>query len=110
MKHATCVIALIATLGTAGSAWAVPQGFLPEEPSAHPAQAAGISLAAAAANLVYIPARLVVTIVTAETGGLAAWLTGGNKPSAHAIWNATDGQGVITPAILEGRERLRFGQ
>jgi len=110
MKHAACVIALIATLGAAGSAWAAPQAFTPEEPTSHPAQAAGISLAAAAANIIYIPARLAVTLITAELGGLTGWLTAGSRPSAHAVWRLTDGQAVLTPAILEGRERLRFGQ
>jgi hypothetical protein len=68
-----------------------------------------LSLAAAAINLVYFPARLLVTVATAGVGGFAGWMSGGDCASAHAVWNATEGQAFITPRILEGRERLQFG-
>ncbi len=75
----------------------------------HPAQAAGMSLLAAVTNVVYFPIRLGVTICTAGVGGLTGWLTGGDRASARAVWNLTDGQPFVTPAMLEGRERWRFG-
>lgn len=109
MKHAVCAMIVVAAVTSAIPAWGAPQAARVEEVSPHPAQAAGMSLLAAALNLVYFPARLAVTIGTAGVGGLTGWLTGGDKPAARSVWDATNGQGFITPAILEGRERLRFG-
>ena len=109
MKHAMCVLIVVAAVINAIPAWGAPQAVRVEEVTPHPAQAAGMSLLAAVVNLVYFPPRLVVTIATAGVGGLTGWLTGGDKPAARSVWNATDGQPFITPAILERRERLRFG-
>ena len=109
MKHGACAMLLAATMASALPAWGAPQQVQLEEVTPHPAQAAGISLAAAALNLFYVPVRFAVTVVTAEVGGLTGWLTGGDVPSARSIWAATDGQPYIKPAILEGSERLRFG-
>jgi hypothetical protein len=70
----------------------------------------GASLAAALSNIVYFPLRFTITVVTAEVGGLTGWLTGGDPSAADAVWQVTEGQGYITPEMIEGRERLRFGQ
>jgi hypothetical protein len=70
----------------------------------------GASLAAALSNIVYFPLRFAITLVTAEVGGLAGWMTGGDTSAADAVWELTDGQAYITPEVVEGRERLRFGQ
>ncbi len=109
MKHAMSTVMVVAALACALPAWGAPQGARLEEVTPHPAQAAGIGLAAALVNVVYFPARLAVTLVTAEVGGLTGFLTGGDNASAHSVWSSTNGQGFITPAILEGRERLSFG-
>ena len=109
MKHVAYAMLVAATLVSALPAWGAPQEARVEDVTPHPAQAAGIGLLAAMVNVVYFPVRLAVTAVTAEVGGLTGWLTGGDAPSASAIWGATDGQAYIKPAILEGRERLRFG-
>jgi hypothetical protein len=109
MKHVACAMLFAVTMVSALPAWGAPQEARLEEVTPHPAQAAGIGLAAAVLNVVYFPVRLAVTLVTAEVGGLTGFLTGGDKPSAHAVWGATDGQPFIEPAIVEGRERLRFG-
>ena len=77
-----------------------PQSYIP---------AAWSSVAAAASNIVYIPLRFAITIVTAEAGGLTGWLTGGDEAAANAVWHSTDGQAYIRPEVIEGRERLRFG-
>ena len=108
MKKAACVIAFVAVV-SALPAGAAEQAPRVEELMPHPAQALGISLLAATANLVYFPVRLAVTVVTAELGGLTGWLTGGDQPSARAVWNATEGQAFITAGMIEGRETLRFG-
>jgi len=109
MRRLACALTVCGALTAAVPVWAAPQGARLEQVSPHPAQAAGVSLAAAVTNLVYMPLRLVLTVVSAEVGGVAGWLTGGNEQSAEAVWGATAGQVLITPAIIEGRERLRFG-
>jgi hypothetical protein len=109
MKHVACAMFLAATMVSALPAWGAPQQVRLEEVTPHPAAAAGFGLAAAAINVFYFPVRFAITLVTAEVGGLTGWLTGGDTPSAHSVWGITDGQPYIEPAILEGRERLRFG-
>ena len=108
MKSAVSTIACLAVLLGVLPAWAAPQG-LQLETAPRPAQAAGYSIAAAAANVVYFPLRLTVTMITAELGGFTGWMTGGNRPSARAVYGLTEGQAFITPGVLEGRETLRFG-
>lgn len=109
MKKAACVTVFVAAIVSAMSAWAVEQAPRLEEFAPHPAQDMGMSMLAASANLVYFPVRLAVTAVTAGLGGLTGWLTGGDKPSSRAVWNATEGQAFINAAMIEGRESLRFG-
>ncbi|HVO24927.1 MAG TPA: hypothetical protein VMW56_15000 [Candidatus Margulisiibacteriota bacterium] len=109
MKYAAFTVVFVAALSCALPVWAAPQGARLEEVTPHPAQAAGIGLAAALTNTVYFPVRLAMTIATAEVGGITGFLTGGDNVSASAVWNSTEGQGFVTPAILEGRERLRLG-
>jgi hypothetical protein len=70
----------------------------------------GTSLLAALSNIFYFPLRFTVTVVTAEVGGLTGWMTGGDVTAAQAVWRSTDGQAYITPGVIEGRERLRFGR
>jgi hypothetical protein len=67
------------------------------------------SFLAAASNIVYVPLRFAITIVTAEAGGLTGWLTGGDQAAAQAVWHSTDGQAYIRPEVIDGHERLRFG-
>ena len=108
MRSAACTIAFLAVLAAALPASAAPQA--PQlEPPTRPAQAAGFSVAAAAANIFYFPARFALTVVTAELGGLTGAMTGADDRSAHAVWNLTKGQAFITPRVLEGQEPLRFG-
>jgi hypothetical protein len=108
MRNAACSIAFSAVLAAALPAWAAPQGVQLER-APRPAQAAGYSIAAAAANLVYFPLRLTLTALTGELGGLTGWMTGGNRHSERAVCGLTEGQAFITPRVLEGRESLRFG-
>ena len=110
MKRLACAVAVLAMLSGAGRAWAVEQNPQLERAPVHPAERAGVSLAAALLNAVYFPARLVLTIVTAELGGFTGMMTGGDRRAAEAVWDATEGQGFITPAMLEGREPMRFGR
>lgn len=70
----------------------------------------GTSLLAALSNIIYFPLRFTITVVTAEVGGFTGWMTGGDAAAAQAVWQSTDGQAYITPELIEGRERLRFGR
>jgi len=109
MRHVACAVLLLGAVTTALPASAAPQQARLEDVTPHPAQAAGMSLLAAVVNVVYFPVRFAVTAVTGEIGGLTGWLTGGDVPAARSIWSSTDGQAYIKPAILEGRDHLRFG-
>lgn len=109
MKHVCCALVFMVALGmtlpsrAAAQMTTRPQAFVAPPPSA------GASLAAAASNIFYFPARFVLTFVTAELGGITGWLTGGEQPAAQAVWDSTDGQAFITPEIIEGHEPLRLG-
>jgi hypothetical protein len=109
MLKAACVIAFVAAVAIALPAGAAEQAPRLEDLGPHPAQAAGFSLLAATANVVYFPVRLAVTAVTGVVGGFTGWLTGGDGASTQAVWNSTEGQAFITPRVVEGRESLRFG-
>ena len=67
------------------------------------------AIAAAALDLVYTPAKVVVAIVGLPIGAMTGLLTGGDTRSAYAVWvPTTSGSYFITPANLEGREPVRF--
>jgi len=117
MKKPCCVLVLGVVLAAASPVAAVAQVLAGEEdvsqmttqePEGY-VPGAWSSAAAAASNIVYFPLRLAITIVTAEVGGLTGWLTGGDEAAARAVWRGTQGQAYITPEVIEGRERLRFG-
>jgi hypothetical protein len=110
MKRLAVAVAVLATMSGAGRAWGVEQNPQLELAPAHPAERAGVSLAAAVLNVIYFPARFALTIVTAELGGFTGMMTGGDRRAAEAVWDATEGQGFITPAMLEGREAMQFGR
>ena len=63
---------------------------------------------AVAINIVYFPVRFLITLVAAELGGIEGVLSAGNEDAAETIWSLADGSQVITPAMLEGRERWTF--
>ncbi|MBI3782005.1 MAG: hypothetical protein HY270_01250 [Deltaproteobacteria bacterium] len=98
------------TLGCAAPLWAAQQNPQVEVGPPQPGHDVSIAVAAAMFNVFYVPARLAVTAVMAGVGGTTAWFNGGDYTTANALWDATDGQAFITPNILEGKERLRFGQ
>jgi hypothetical protein len=108
MKRTACILTVFGALAWTAPAFGAEQNPIVEHPR-RVGQDVGFSFLAAATNIVYFPARLAVTAVTAHVGGLAAWLNGGDQLTAQAIWDSTDGQAYITPDILEGRERLHFG-
>ena len=69
----------------------------------------GAAALAAVGNIVYVPVRLVVTLLNAGTGGLAGELTG-DAVAANDVFSLTDGQGYLQPEMLTGQESLAFGE
>jgi hypothetical protein len=117
MKKASGALLLLLAVVVATPVWAAEQMLAGEEPAAQMTETpagltpdAGASLLAALTNIVYFPLRLTITLATAEVGGFTGWLTGGNEAAARAVWQSTDGQAMITPEVIEGREPLRFGR
>jgi len=108
MIRSASILSLLFIGSLAAPTFAAPQAPMLEQIS-RPGPDIGFSFAAAGMNIVYFPVRLAVTSVTAGVGGLAAFLSGGDYMTADSIWGSTDGQAYVTPQILEGRERLRFG-
>lgn len=103
------VAAALVTCCTAPS-WAAEQNPQREVGPPKPTKDVSIAVAAALFNVVYAPVRFATSTVMAGVGGAIGWLNGGDSESARSIWDNTDGQAFITPAILERREQLRFGK
>ncbi len=89
---------LAASLGAATPARALSQG-----------EEAGFALLAAWANLLYVPAKIVVSAVSLPVGALAGWASGGNTRSAYAVWVPTvGGDWFLTNEHLEGSRPIQF--
>ncbi len=69
----------------------------------------GFALAAAGLNILYVPVRLIVTVVGAELAGVTGFLTGGNQDAAGDVISLFDGTQYLTPEHIEGTEAIRFG-
>jgi hypothetical protein len=69
----------------------------------------GPSLVAATTNILYMPARLAVSIVSAELGGATGFLLAGDADAASDVWGVFEGQSILTQDIVQGKERLRLG-
>src|SRR5438876_296179 len=78
------------------------------------AEAAAIALGtvaavAAAANLLYLPAKTLVAIGGLGVGALTGLLTGGDIRAAYAVWvPAAGGTFLLTPAHFEGTRPIEF--
>ena len=87
-----------------GSARAQESDFAPaREPQPR------VALSAAVINLFYVPVRFPITVVGAVAAGATGWLTAGNRHAADDVFSLADGTQVVTPAIIEERERFRWG-
>src|SRR5919201_5345537 len=76
-----------------------------------PGQEFGLAVGAAASNILYVPAKVVVAAGGLLLGSLTGFLTGGNVGAAYAVWVPTaSGTFLLTPDHLDGtREVLFFG-
>ena len=69
----------------------------------------GLAVGAAAGNLGYLPAKLIVAIGGLVMGGVTGALTGGDVRAAYAVWvPAASGTYLLTPAMLEGTQPIEF--
>ncbi len=109
MRKVVTTIALVGALTVPLRLFAAEQDRRIEAGPVRAPTNVGIAIAASMMNLVYVPVRLVVTTCTAVAGGTLGFLSLGNVDIAESIWGSTEGQAIITPAILERRERLQFG-
>ncbi len=70
---------------------------------------AGYAVAAAALNLVYVPAKAVVALGGLMLGGATGLLTGGNTRAAYAIWvPAASGTFFLTPSHIDESRPIAF--
>jgi hypothetical protein len=90
--------------GAAGAAASAQQGQSAEEE-----HGVGAYVGAVAADILYVPAKVVFAGVGALTSGLTYLVTVGNTSASSAVWNATvEGTYVITPRHIEGKDPVRF--
>jgi hypothetical protein len=74
--------------------------------SGHPAI---VWVGTVATNLFYVPAKLAYAGIGAVTGAFGWVLTGGNTDAAEAIWKPSmGGTYVLTPSMLDGKEKVHF--
>lgn len=70
---------------------------------------AGMGTATVAANLLYIPAKLVYATLGGITGSFAYVLTGANYQVAERIWTPSlGGNYVLNPEQLRGNQPIYF--
>jgi hypothetical protein len=84
---------------------AVAQEPYRQEPERRP----DLGLAAALGNLVFFPVRLGITTAGGLLGGFTGFMTAGNQEAAADVWDLFQGQNILTPEILDGKEALRLG-
>ena len=61
------------------------------------------------ASAVYFPAKVVFAAGGAVASGLTYVVTGGNENSTEKVWDASvEGDYVVTPRMIEGREDVDF--
>lgn len=74
-----------------------------------PGSEVGFSILAAASNLLYTPAKIVVATVGLVTGAVAGTLTGGDTRTAYAFWVPTaGGRYFLTADQMDGNVPVEF--
>jgi len=69
----------------------------------------GLGVGAAASNLIYTPAKVVVAVAGLGLGGMVGFLTGGDVRSAYAVLvPAASGTYFLTASNLDGSEPIEF--
>ena len=61
------------------------------------------------ASVIYLPVKVFYAVFGGATAGLAWGFSLGDDELANKIWvAAVEGSYIVTPAVIEGREKLRF--
>jgi hypothetical protein len=69
----------------------------------------GIGAATVAADVVYVPTKVVYALLGGITGGAGWAVTGGNTQVSDTIWRSSlGGDYVLTPAMVRGDEPIHF--
>ena len=69
----------------------------------------GIGAATVAADVVYVPTKVVYALLGGITGGAGWAVTGGNSQVSDTIWRSSlGGDYVLTPAMVRGDEPIHF--
>jgi hypothetical protein len=64
---------------------------------------------AAVANPIYFPAKVAFAVVGAVTSGITYVVTLGEPQPTREIWTAAvEGDYVVTPRMIDGREKVDF--
>lgn len=72
-------------------------------------QGVGYGAGTIAADIFYVPAKLVYAVLGGLVGGGAWVLTGGNTQTANTIWRSSlGGDYVVTPDMIAGKEPIHF--
>lgn len=72
-------------------------------------QTLGIALGAALLNIPYVPVRVAISGTGIALSAATGWLVGGSSNASEDVWDWFRGSPYITPSMLKGRERFRFG-
>jgi hypothetical protein len=72
-------------------------------------QGVGYGAGTIAADIFYVPAKLVYAVLGGLIGGGAWLVTGGNTQTANTIWRSSlGGDYVVTPDMIAGKEPIHF--
>src|SRR4051794_41150575 len=95
---ALAITALVLGQATPGSARETTQG-----------EEAGLAIAAATINIVYVPVKALVAFGGLVVGALVGLSTGGDTRSAYAVWvPAAGGTYMLRAANIDGSEPIEF--
>lgn len=101
MKRTVSIAAVLATLLLGRPA--------PSRATENQGQEFSLAIAAAAADLLYTPAKVLTAAVGLPIGGLVGVLTGGDTRAAYAVWvPMASGTYFLTTYNLEGSEPIEF--
>jgi hypothetical protein len=74
-----------------------------------PGEEFGLAVGAAAANIFYTPAKVVVALGGLVLGAFTGVFTGGDVRAAYAVWvPAAGGTYLLRPSHLDGTELIEF--
>lgn len=82
----------------------------PLQPATTRVEEPGMAALTAAANVVYAPVRLVVTVINAGFGAVTGLLTLNDVRAADDVFAIASGPGFLQPDMLAGRRAVEAGE